>query len=131
MKLIFLILFSVTLNAFSQTALSINDQLQLKYSDKVLEYLQENDPNLYQGYIAELESSFEFIDIDNNLSYPELLAYDFINMQEKEAPIFSESSFSLYNYKFDRNPEKDIIYKIPGTVKGILIYSKSRFLKSL
>ena len=129
MKTTFLVLFSFAITAFSQTTLSIQDQLRLKYSDDIIEFLQTSKPAQYQTYVAELESSFEFV--DNASSYPELVAYDYINKQEKEAPVFSEATFSLNNYKIDRNPEKDIIFKIPGTNKGILLYSKRRFLKSL
>ncbi len=127
MRILLISLILFTLSAFSQTSNSLDNQLRLKYSDNMIEYLKANKPDLYNFYLSELKSSFEFVDLKPDLKYNDLTPYDFINKQEKEAPAFSRESFSLYNYKFIRYKDKDIVYKIPGTNQGILIYSKERF----
>ena len=127
MKFIIIILFMIALNGFSQNTNSLDNQLKLKYSEKLIEYIKTNKPELYNFYLSELKSSFEFVELNPDLKYEELVAYDFINKEEKEAPEFSEATFSLYNYKFTRYKNEDIVYRIPNSNQGILIYSKERF----
>ena len=127
MKTILLILFSFAITAFSQTESSLDEQLKLKYSDQVIEYIKTNDTQRYNFYLSELKSSFEFVELRPDWKYISLTAYDFINKQEKPAPDFTEATFSLYNYKFIRHKSEDLTYRIPGTNEGILIYSKERF----
>ena len=131
MKFIIVILFSIAINGFSQNTNNIEDQLKLKYSDKIIEHVKANDKALYNSYLSEIKSSYEFTKLDSKLKYNDLTPYDFINKQEKPAPEFSEKTFSLYNYKFIRYKDKDIVYRIPGTNQGILIYSKERFTSKL
>jgi len=131
MKFLIIAFLSISLSAFSQNTNSIDEQLRLKYSDKVIEHIKANNSQRYKFYLSELKSSFEFVDLNPNLKYNDLTPYDFINKQEKLAPEFSEETFSLYNYKFIRYKDKDIVYRIPGTSQGILIYSKERFTSKL
>ena len=127
MRFIIITLLSITISGFSQNTNDFDSQLKLKYSDKVIEYIKANNSQLYNFYLSELKSSFEFVELDQNLKYNDLTPYDFINKQEKPAPEFSKETFSLYNYKFIRYKSKDIIYRIPRTNQGILIYSKNKF----
>ena len=131
MKFIIIALLSISLNGFSQDLTNLDDQLRLRYSDKIIEHIKANNTQLYNFYLSELKSSFEFVDLKPNLKYNELTAYDFINQQAKEAPEFTPESFSLYNYKFIRYKDKNIVYRIPGSSQGILIYSKEKFSSNL
>ncbi len=131
MRFIIITLLSITISGFSQNTNDFDSQLKLKYSDKVIEYIKANNSQLYNFYLSELKSSFEFVELDQNLKYNDLTPYDFINKQEKPAPEFSKETFSLYNYKFIRYKSKDIIYRIPRTNQGILIYSKNKFTSKL
>jgi len=131
MKFILFILISISLSGFSQSNSDFEMQLKLKYSDNYISHIKSNNIDLYQFYISELKSSFEFVDLNSNLKYNELIAYDFINKQEKNAPEFTEATFSLYNYKFTRYKDKDVVYRIPGTNQGVLIYSKEKFTSKL
>jgi len=131
MKFIFIALFLFTISGFSQSTSSLEDQLKLRYSSEYIEYVKIQKTELYNFYLSELKSSYEFTKLDSKLKYKDLTPYDFINKQEKPAPEFSEETFSLYNYKFIRYKSKDIIYRIPGTNQGILIYSKDKFTSKL
>jgi len=127
MRVLIIALMFTSINVFSQNTNNLEEQLKLKYSEEVIEYLKTNDLERYNFYLSELKSSFEFVDLNPNLKYNELIPYDFINKQEKTPPEFSEASFSLYNYKFIRYKGKDIVYRIPNSTQGILIYSKEKF----
>lgn len=116
---------------FSQGNGDFEQQLKLKFSENYIGQLKEKNPNKYQFYIQELKSSFEFVELNPNLKYDELEPFDFHQNQPKEAPLFSVETFSLYHYKFIRYEDKDIVYKIPGSNQGILIYSKEKFNKKL
>lgn len=122
--ILFLILVSITCVAQNQ---DVRDQLELKFSKSYLKQLQVENLDKYNFHIAELKFSFEFVELEPGLDYEELMPYDFINKTTKDYPIFSEEKFSLYNYKFIRYKDNDVIYKIPGSNQGVLIYSKENF----
>ena len=131
MKFIFIALFLFTISGFSQSTSSLEDQLRLRYSSEYIEYVKTQKTELYNFYLSELKSSYEFIELRSDLKYNDLIGYDFINQQEKNIEFISNEKFSLYNYKFIRYKNKDIAYRIPGTNQGILIYSKEKFTSKL
>ncbi|MBN2669632.1 MAG: hypothetical protein JXR60_10425 [Bacteroidales bacterium] len=111
----------------AQTGMGYDDQLRLKYSEKWINHVKTTQPKLYNSYISELKSSFEFVDLKPDQKYQELIPFNFITQQQKAAPVFSEDTFSLYNYQFVRYKDQDVVYKIPNTNRGVLIYSKNKF----
>jgi hypothetical protein len=115
--------------AYSQS--SVEEQLKLRFDENYLTQLQVKNPNLYNSYISELKCSFEFVNLKPDLKYPELLGYNYLTKENVAVTYTTVENFSLYNYKFVRYKDKDIVYKIPGSNQGILIYSKDKFESKL
>jgi len=113
--------------SYAQSNLDFDAQLRLKYSDSFIQQVKQSYPDEYNSLVSELKSSFEFVELNQNLKYPDLEPFDFLLQQVKPAPAFSPQTFSLNHYKFVRYENDDIIYRIPGTQKGVLIYSKNRY----
>ncbi len=126
------LLFALTLSAQDR---SVKTQLLLRFDEEFITKLQEVSPNVYRFYAQELLYSFEFVDLEENKNYPVLEAYDYHTKMPKEAPLFINfKTFSLYDYKFDRHPTEDIIYKIPNSLepnKGVKVYSKKTFREKI
>lgn len=115
--------------AYAQS--SAEEQLKLRFDDNYLVQLKEKQPELYNRYLSELKCSFEFVTLENNLKYPELQGFNYRTGENAAIPFDSQENFFLYNYKFIRYKDQDVIYRIPGSNQGILIYSKEKFESKL
>ncbi len=134
MKQLFLLLFFTSFyGVYAQQ--TIEEQLLLKFDENYITQLKDVNAQLYDFYVTELLNSFEFVILEDNVNYPVLEAYDFHNQVAKEAPYVTNSrTFCLYNYRFERYPNQDVIYRIPNSEKtdfGVKIYSKENFNKKL
>lgn len=129
--ILFLMLLSIGSVYGQQSLKPVEEQLRLKYSDSYLSQLEELSPNIYRFYGMELLHSYEFVDLEVGHTYPELIPFNYLTKEPKPAPVFNVKTFSLYDYKFNRPQSEDMTFRIPGSDKGVLIYSKEKFLSKL
>ena len=128
------LLFLVTSILGVKAQRSLDEQLNLRFDENYITQLKDVNPAQYRFYAQELLYSYEFVDLEEGITYPVLEAYDYHSKVSKEAPVFINfKTFSLYDYKYHRHPSDDIIYKIPNatSAKGIKIYSKEKFRSKL
>jgi hypothetical protein len=136
MKNLLTVLFITVLSMTIMAQRSIDSQLKLRFDENYVVQLKEVSPKHYKFYVQELFYSYEFVELQAGEDYPVLVAFDYHANIAKQAPLFINfKTFSLYDYKFNRHPTEDVIYRIPNSdnaeTKGIIIYSKEKFTNKL